>query len=210
MEKVEKVKKVEIDRRFCVGLFILGVLGHYSSSEIAKDSGLRYIAEVLRKKHFELKNGTVEMRTWASPSYVNKQIKRNPKKRDEYIKKGQRAVAKRIEVVNRWTVHSRVADNAWIKATYRFDKNNAITTNQLIFALLRKNPDVLKWYKFNPKKIESILKPRPNTDNYIIQSSRVATALLEELDAEIAYYNADSEYYLNERTKKIKEESKML
>ena len=184
---------MNLNKDLLVGMFVLGVLSHYGFEEIQKDKGINYIAMTLRKKHFDLKNGNADVRLWSEQEYVKKQIKRNPKRRVEYIKKSQKAFSKRIELRNSWEVHAKISDSAWKKATLKFNADNAITTNQLLSALLRKNDSTVKWYSFNKKKIDKILHPNPNRkDNYIMASSRVATALMNELESEIAYY-----YYNN-------------
>jgi hypothetical protein len=183
---------MKIDRDFCIGLFILGILAHYNADEVSKDKGISYIALQLRKRHFELKNGSVEVRQWINEEYVKNLLKKTKKvkKREELVSKHTKAINKMVATRDRWLTHSAIANKAWKKACDKFPSNNPVTTNQLIFALVRKNESVSKFYSFNKKKIEAILKPDPNrSDNYILKSNMVANALLDELDSQIAYYN---------------------
>ena len=181
-----------INRKLCVGLFILGAMGHYDAEEVAKHKDIQYLAKVLVKKHFTIKNGTTENRLWQNQSYVFEKIKKNPKKRDEFLKKGAKAIEDKILISNSWNTHSDIANRAWIKSADSFPSTNAITVNQLILALLRKEPDTMKWYGFNHKKLDKYAKST-NQQTHIFSSSRVATALLEELDSEIAYYYNNKE-----------------
>jgi len=59
----------------------------------------------------------------------------------------------------------------------------------LILAILRKEPDVMKYYGFNKKKIDKFQKVPNGVERHNFASSRVASTLLELLDAEIAHYN---------------------
>ena len=72
-----------INRKLCVGLFILGAMGHYDAEEVAKYKDIQYLAKVLHKKHFPIKNGTPNQRLWQNQSYVFEKIKKNPKKMQE-------------------------------------------------------------------------------------------------------------------------------
>lgn len=47
-----------INRKLCIGMFILGGLSHYDNEEIVKHPHIQYIAKTLKKKHFSLKNGS--------------------------------------------------------------------------------------------------------------------------------------------------------
>ena len=174
-----------IDRRLCVGQYLIGVLGYYTDAELMVDSGMNYIAMTLRKKHFNIKNSTPIVRMWSKPQYVAKQIQKQPKKREEILAKSARMTQKSIDDMNRWVQHSLIADEAWKEACDSFPETNAISTNQLIGAIFRKNPDIVSWYGFNQKKIDKILAG----DKYIFASSRVATSLLKKLDETIARYN---------------------
>jgi len=154
---------IEIDRRLCVGLFILGALSHYDKYEVIKFKSIQYIASTLHAKHFPIKNGTAKQR-------FNKDIK-----------------ALSVLKVN-WDIHSQISNKSWIKAADSFSKESAITVSALILAILRKEPKVAKWYGFNQKKLDKFSKSSQFKDMHIFSSSRVATKLLEHLDSEISYF----------------------
>ena len=178
---------ITIERNLCVGLFILGALGHYNAEEVAKHKPIQYIAQVLHKKHFAIKNGTAEDRLWKNRSFVMDKVRSSPKNREKFIAKGERAVLNSFNRENKWMAHANVADTTWVKASKSFKADNTITVNQLILALLRKEPKAMKWYGFNQKKLDKYADSL-NQKTHFIASSRVAGKLLEELDAEIAYF----------------------
>jgi len=129
----------------------------------------------------------------ANPSTISDMISKtkNEKKRHQLLQQGKNAQKRMIQSANYWETHAKVSDSAWIKAAKAFPATNAITVNQLILALLRKEESMKKWYGFNGKKLEKYSDSTLN--QHIFSSSRVATALIKELDSEIAYY------YFNER-----------
>ena len=187
-EKIAQIKKeIVIDRRICIGIFIVGAISFYEKDEIMKHKAIGYVLKVLKKKNFSLKNGRVEDNLWSNAEYVRNQLRINPKKAKEITRKFEQAVRNKTKTENRWTAHIEIANNAWMKATKKFSENNAITTNQLVLALLRKDEATMKFYGFNAKKLKAFAGK--GTNGYIFSSSRVASTLLEILDQEIAYFN---------------------
>jgi len=178
-----------IDRNLCVGMMIVGTLGHYDATEIMKWKSLQYIAATLRKKNFSIKNGSSEDRVWADADYVRKQMHSQPKKAQKIQERGIKAVTRATERYNRWVTHSKIADDAWVRAANSFPATNAITTSALILALINKSPELKKFYGFNQKKLDKFRNSSEFKDLHFIASGRVASKLLEFLDEEISHYN---------------------
>ena len=179
-----------IERRLAVGMFLLGAMSHYDREEVVKYKDIQYIAATLHKKHFPIKNGTPEQRLWINPQHVIAQIKKTPKNKEKIVKRGESEFKKKLQREEYWKVHANIADTSWKKASDAFSSTNAITVNQLILALLRKEPKTAKWYGFNQKKLDKFSKTGEHAGTHIFSSSRVATKMLEHLDSEIAYYYA--------------------
>lgn len=195
----------EIDRRLCVSLMLVGGLSNYTTQEVQKYKDINYMLMTLQKKNFALRNGTAEQRLWANKSYALDQIKKSPKKKEQFLKKHKKAILGLVDVHNNFITHSKIADSAWKLASKKFPSTNAITVNQLVLALLRKDEPTMKYYNFNKKKLEKFAKSGIQ-GSHIFSSSRVATTLLEELSSEIAYYYALGVDGYSERCLKISEE----
>lgn len=141
---------------------ILGCLGYYTNEELMKDENLQYISKVLRKKHFDIKNGNAKVR-------INRDIHKMQK---------ARAV---------WEIHAHIADDAWNEATKKFPASNTVSLAALIFSLLLKSPDTKKYYGFNENKLQSYLKSVTD-QQHSFSSLRTANKLLEMLDFQIAHF----------------------
>ncbi len=171
---------VKINKNLCVGLFCIGFLSHYSNKEIEKYPEAQYIAKVLKKKHFDLKNGTPKDRLVARGGrYSNKMI--------------IDARVKNETALRLFQLHGQLADKAWRGSCEAFPSDNGITVIESIIALLRKSPSTMKFYKFNQKKLDKIQLKNRDEDTYIFSSSRVASKLLERLDIEISYLKNNHE-----------------
>ena len=205
MEKGDIVRVDEIDRRLCVALMLVGGLSHYTPQEVQKYKDINYMLMTLQKKNFVLRNGTAEQRLWANQSYALEQIKKSPNKREQFMKKHTKAIHDLVVVHNNFIAHSKIADTAWRLASKKFPSTNAITVNQLVLALLRKDEPTMKYYGFNKKKLEKFAKSGVQ-GSHIFSSSRVATTLLDELSSEIAYFYASGADGYDERVKRISEE----
>ena len=153
---------LKIDRRLCVGLIMVGAMSHYSAAELQKHKEVEYVAKTLMKKHFVQKNGT-------------------PKQR---LNRDYGAI---LELKERWGYHAEISNKAWMRAADKFPETNAITVNHLVLALLRKEEDTKKHYKFNQKKLDKFASV--GIDGHLFSSSKVATQLLKCLDEEIATFN---------------------
>jgi len=180
---------IEIDRNLAVGMFVIGAMSHYTAEEISMHKDINYIMDIMRKKHFGIKNGTTETRMWSKPMFVRNEIKKNPRKAEQFVKKGDKAIIDSLQASNNWTIHSEIANKAWTEASNLFNKKNAISVNQLVSAILRKSPKTFSWYKFNQKKVDKFTKSGECANTHIFSSSKVASKLLEILDFEIAHYN---------------------
>lgn len=152
-----------INKNLLVGMLLLGVMSHYDKEEVVKDKDLNYIAATLKKKHWSLKHGTPKM-----------------------IMQPAKHIAEFKLLHENWLSHARLADNAW-KNTEQTLKIE-ITTTALLMALLRKEPKAKKYYGFNTNKLSKYVNNSAHKDNYLFTSSKVATALLENLDLEIEKY----------------------
>lgn len=157
-----------INRKLCVGMFILGALSHYDNEEVVKYKSIQYVASTLKKKHFPIRNGTAKQR----------------------FQKDIKALLKQKVI---WENHASISDSAWKKATDDFSQDNSITVSALILAILRKEESTLEWYGFNKKKLEKYQQSSEFKNIHIFSSSRVATKLLSHLDSEIAYFNYERE-----------------
>jgi len=183
---------MEINRDLCIGQMVLGMMSHFDNDEIIKYNDLQYIAKILKKKNFALKNGTEKERYFANESFVMlklKAVSKNKKKQKAIL---DESIKSKIAIENkllRWSEHGKITDLAWMKAIEKIDKNNYITILSAILAVLRKNPQTVKFYSFSPKKLEQIQKAQSLKDAYIFSSSRATTHLLDALDVEIAQYN---------------------
>ena len=186
--------KVTIKKELCTGLFILGALSYYNNEEVLKYPSIQYIASILHKKHFSIKNGSAEDRILVKEQYIRNEVRSLGKKAKNEVKiqrlldKHKRAVLKAVERNNSWKVHSDIANTSWLKASASFKAESAITVSALILSILRKEPKTLKWYGFNQKKLDRYQKSSEAKDLHIFSSSRVATSLLENLDSEVSYY----------------------
>ena len=164
-----------IDRRLSIGMFILGILGHYDDDEVLANKHIQYVAQTLRKKHFDIKNGTAKDRFNATNGRIT------PQQRIGAIKRLQQAS-------ENWLKHSAVADKAWVTAS-KATAQTEITITGFISAILKKEPDTIKWYGFNTKKLEKFKNESQFGDDYMFRNMRASTKLLSFLDAEIAHYN---------------------
>ena len=180
---------MQINRKLTIGMFILGAMSHYDKEEVIKYPSVQYIAATLVKKHFEIRNGTTQERMWIKPRYIANQIHKAPKKADEFHKKGETAMKSILRKQNEWVTQAKIADTAWIRAADSFGADNAITVSALILAILRKEPEMAKWYGFNKKKMDKFAQSSEFKNMHIFASSRVATTLIKCLDQEIAHYN---------------------
>jgi len=154
---------IKIDKRLCVGMMILGALGYYTNEEIVKDTHLQYISKTLRKKHFNIKNGSAKDR----------------------LKMNMQSLIKHKAI---WELHAHISDDAWNKACGKFNNTNHITVTSLIYALIKKNPDVQKFYGFTDKKLKEYYDSSAYRSQHTFASMRTASTLLEMLDFEIAHY----------------------
>lgn len=185
------LKKIIINRDLCVGLFILGVLAHYTKEEMLQYKDISYIASTLTKKHFNIKNGDENIRMWNNINYVQTKIKETKGRINllERVKiRHEKAIISYANIRNNWTAHTHIANEAWKRAADFFSSDNAITTTQLIIALLRKSESTKKYYKYNDKKLDKFSKTGMYVGTHIFSSSRVATKLLSTLDEEIAHF----------------------
>jgi len=157
---------MNLNRNLLVGLFIVGAMSHYDADEVIKYADIQYIAKALKKKNFEIKNGPAKMRA-------------NP-----------RQYAKQLSVIQmNWHMHTKISDQAWANTIEKFPATNAITVTGLILALLRKEPQMFKYYGFNKKKIDKFQTAEGSEKRLMFSSLKVASSLLNLLDAEIAHYN---------------------
>jgi hypothetical protein len=180
---------MKIDRRLTHGMFILGALGHYDNEEVIRYANIQYIAKTLKKKHFEIEKGTVQDRMWSKPNHVINQIKKNPKKKKQFIQKGERAFQAILDCQKSWIIHTKIANEAWMEVAKEFTDQNYITVTELILALLRKEPDTMKYYGFNEKKLEKFRQTGQHQGEYIFSSSRTASRLIKRLDETISHYH---------------------
>jgi hypothetical protein len=160
----ERLVVIEIDRRLCVGMLLVGALGYYDNKEIAQDKSLEYIASKLRKRNFTIKNGSAKDR-----------FNRNSK------------ALMRSKAI--FDIHAHIADDAWNAACMKFGATNEISVSALIYFLIKKNPDVQKFYEFNPKELEKFYKSNINKSTHSFSSMRTASKIMEMLDIHVAYYN---------------------
>jgi hypothetical protein len=167
---------IKIDKRLCVGMIILGALGYYSNEEMIKDKHLQYIAKTLRKRHFDIKNGSAKDRLIRNVLEIQK----------------HKAI---------WELHAHISDNAWNNACTKFNDKNYITVTSLIFAIIKKSPDVQKFYGFTDKKLKEYYDSSAYKAQHTFASMRVASTLLEMLDFEIAHYYVK----LDKMTKQIED-----
>lgn len=160
-------------------MFILGLLAHYTDEEIIKDKHLQYIASVLKKKHFDLKNGNAKLRIT---------LKTQPKNEAQQ-KELTRAIYKMKLIKEAWDLNTHIADKAWKTTAEAETVKHDVTTTDLIVFLLEKEASASKWYGFNKKKLEAFKKTSPLFGKYGYRSLRVVNELVKQLEIEIAHYN---------------------
>jgi len=155
--------QIAINDKLIVGMIIFGSLSHYDEDELLKCKDIQYIASILRKKHFNIKNGTVKERMGNNIQIINK----------------------KREI---WTFYADISNSIWLEASKRL-KTGEIAIISLILSLLRKRPDVVKWYGFNEKRLKKIHLESLKTRNYMMASSIASSKLLEVMDEKIDEYN---------------------
>ena len=169
---------MKIDKNLCVGLMLVGVLYYFDKDEIARDKHLQYIASVLQKKNFVLKNGTAKHRFLSTKKPINM----------AEASMVLRAI-KELEIVHmKWDAHVKIANTAWENAQKIFDESNVVTTTDLISILLDKNPQTKKYYGFNEKSISAFKNSSQHKGKYIFRSTRAVNEIMRQLDEEIERY----------------------
>ena len=164
---MQKRNVMQLDKRLLIGQMLVGAMAHYTLDEIVKHKVLKYISAQLKKKHFDMKNGNSS---------------------DRFISNRDRDLEKRIAANKRiqksqtiWNIHSNVANKAWVRTNNEIDFG--VTISDLINAVLRKRPDVFKFYGFNKNKMKGY-----GAMTNLMSSAKVAQKLIDNLDTECAYY----------------------
>jgi len=169
---------MKISKNICIGLFISGTMAYFEEDR-GKEPILS-IERALEKKLFVFRNGTTSFREKAKKAMLKK---KKSKKDVEILQK--------VQFYNeRFLLHSKVSDRAWIKLQ-NVVSGNTFTANALIGAILYKVPEAKKYYSFSPMMINNFLGIDNNKPvyeqfhNYSFRSLKVANLLLKFLDEEI-------------------------
>lgn len=172
-----KIKPIKIDDRICIGQMLVGTMSHYSNDDVLKNDDLQYIAKTLKKINYQLKNGSAKDRA----EVIRAQKIKNKKLFDVSLNKI--ALAR-----STWDIHSHIADDAWNDAVKKLPSHTMFSAIGLIYFLLKKRKDVLKFYSFDEKRLESIFELSDGKSTHSFQSMRTSSALLKSLEYRIANY----------------------
>ena len=177
----------DINRKLCVGLILSVLIEHYTKEEQKKEPLLFHIKKILENKNEPLCLGTVQERKNANKFYMEELAKlaRTQDKKDEIALNYKKAVLSIHRKGLIYNAHVEIVNNAFSCVEHHISKEFAVSASGMIFAILRKNEDVTKWYKFNKKKIEKNVKEDMKVNKYTIRSSKFVNMLLAEVDAQI-------------------------
>jgi len=179
--------EVDINRNLCVGLSLLGIIAHYDEKEISKDPLLKNIRNMLKKKHTLVKNGTKSEMMGANELYARRAIDKehDVKKRQKIADNYKNLNRKIFRMQQTFNAHSAIADKTFLQLEGLLKDNFTVSASSMIFAILRKNEEMVKWYKFNVRKIEKKQELDMKNNPHMFRSSLFVTKLLEYLDANI-------------------------
>jgi len=181
-----KVQK-QLNRNLCVGLILLGVVSFYDEEEIAKDSFLKHIKNALDSKHNPLKNGTKKEILSANEIHTKKlmSITHDLKKRKRIIDDFKRAARSIYAKRAYFNEHTKISDSAFEELGKNMPDDYSVSASAMLFALLRKNSEVVKWYKINTKKVAIQQKIDMKNNGFTMSSSRFIDTLLQNMDNQI-------------------------
>ena len=179
--------KYQINRNLCVGLLLSVIISHYTEDEIKKDLFLKHIRKLLDSKNFPLSIGTKQEIQNANKEYMEKiaKLTTSPKKKKEIAHKFKIATLSIYKKDFIFQKHSDIVNKTFAAQEHNINEEYAVSASGMLFALLRKNEDVVKWYKFSKKKIAVYAKMDLKANTHTMRSSVFINALLDELDAQI-------------------------
>lgn len=181
---------MEVNRDLCVGMLIMGILGHYQKEDIINTKSIQYIAKTIKKKNFTFKHGESSDRKWVESDHRKKMLKaaKTQEAKMKVVSQYDKAYERLVEVQKDWFENSKIAIEAWEDA-YRMSEKQEITASGYIVALLRKEPSVVKFYGLSEKKIKNFKESSSDDKTHGFRSSVAATKVLDLLGKNIATFN---------------------